>query len=267
MTAGVVSRLSAALLGSPSIVGTALVSELPTVAVVVPAWNAAEHIADALRSIDGNAPKLTRIVEIVVVDDGSTDNTQEVVERERSSLATPVRLIHQSHQGVAAARNTGIVATNSDLVAFLDADDLWMRGSLDALVAHLLADEEARVVMGGFIRTPYSPGGKADETLPSVDGELTCVFGASLMFRSVFDQVGLLDESMRTGEDFEWFVRVDEASLVRRLTTAVLYYRDRPGSLSSDVSARDRARITFEVLRRRTVRLQQRNDSLSPGTR
>ncbi len=229
-------------------------SSRPSVAVVIPAWNAAEHIRDALVSIDRNDPHSVHIADVLVVDDGSTDDTADVVGQVASTLSIPVRLLRQENCGVAAARNLGILASSSDLVAFLDADDLWLRGSLDTLADHLLSDQTVGVVMGGFERTQYLPGDIAGQVDASVNGgELTGLFGASLMRRWAFDRVGLLDPSKRTGEDFDWFFRAKEERLVKRCRTTVLHYRDRHDSLTSTVTNADRARAVFAALHRRSV--------------
>ncbi|HBA66860.1 MAG TPA: hypothetical protein DCZ48_11915, partial [Methylococcaceae bacterium] len=94
------------------------------ISVVIPAYNSAEFIADAVNSI----LKQTRpITEIIIVDDGSTDNTQQIVE----ALPGPITYIKQPNQGPSAARNTGIKTANSEWIAFLDADDQWTTDKID----------------------------------------------------------------------------------------------------------------------------------------
>jgi len=92
------------------------------VTVVIPAYNAALWLRDAIASILAQGfPE----VEILVVDDGSTDQTPAIVRQ----FAGRVRYVYQPHGGAAAARNRAILSSNSDLVAFLDADDFWLPGA------------------------------------------------------------------------------------------------------------------------------------------
>ncbi|WP_292521845.1 glycosyltransferase family 2 protein [Methanoculleus sp.] len=101
-------------------------SGAPAVSVVIPLYNKRPHIARAVTSVFAQT---VRDVEVIVVDDGSTDGGAEVVRG-----FDRVRLIRQENRGVSAARNRGIAAARGELVAFLDADDEWMPGHLEALV-------------------------------------------------------------------------------------------------------------------------------------
>ena len=98
--------------------------DLPLVSVIVPAYNRAGFILDALASAydQDYSP-----MEVVVVDDGSTDDTRDVVE----SFECPVRYVYQEHAGVSPARNRGLAEAKGELIAFLDSDDVWM-GALSA---------------------------------------------------------------------------------------------------------------------------------------
>ncbi|RPJ75440.1 MAG: glycosyltransferase family 2 protein, partial [Acidobacteria bacterium] len=112
----------------------------PLVSVVIPAYNAAAMIGDALRSVF--AQTFTDF-EVVVVDDGSTDDTARVVEALGAGV---VRLIRQANRGPAAARNAGIAASTAPLIAFLDADDEWLPGKLELQTAYFAAHPEAALL-------------------------------------------------------------------------------------------------------------------------
>jgi cellulose synthase/poly-beta-1,6-N-acetylglucosamine synthase-like glycosyltransferase len=114
----------------------------PTVSVIIPAYNAQRYIRRTLNSVLAQTyPKL----EVIVVNDGSTDETKKVVE---ATIAgdTRFRLINQSNAGVAAARNTGLAHALGDLIATLDADDLWHPTKLDMQVRKLLNTPAAGLV-------------------------------------------------------------------------------------------------------------------------
>lgn len=115
------------------------------VAVIIPAWNADRHLAEALESALREARAVQASVQVLVVDDGSSDDTAAVVRRFRSE---GVELFQQPNGGEGLARNAGLALTNSRYVAMLDADDLWPDGRLAALLAVLEADPELEAAFG-----------------------------------------------------------------------------------------------------------------------
>lgn len=124
----------------------------PTITVVIPMYNAASFINRALGSVFQQAILPD---EIIVVDDGSTDNSIEIVLRNFQD----VKLISQKNSGVASARNTGISAASSDWIAFLDSDDFWLPNHLEVAVRVIQGFSSASVVSTGFMRwdtsTPF----------------------------------------------------------------------------------------------------------------
>src|SRR5436305_1935247 len=105
----------------------------PLVSVVMPAFNAEAFVAEGIESV---LAQDYECVEVIVVDDGSTDNTSAVASR------YPVKCIAQKNSGIAAARNAGVAVSRGSLVAFLDADDIWLPGKLSTQVAYLLKHPE-----------------------------------------------------------------------------------------------------------------------------
>ncbi len=205
----------------------------PTVSVIVPTYNRASLLPDAVRSIlEGTYTPL----EVIVADDGSTDETRQVVQ----SMGARVRYLYQENRGPAAARNLGIRNARGDLLAFLDSDDLWLPQTLEWLLARLATNdaEPVHVVVGLSQRVRL-------DTLEPMGGVWAArSFGAGLMRREVFDRVGLLDETLRYGEDIDWFLRMREADVpfayIERVTQL---YRIHPHSLM-----RDTARAKFYTL-------------------
>jgi glycosyltransferase involved in cell wall biosynthesis len=198
----------------------------PGMSVVIPAWNAAAWIGDALASL---AAQGVPVGEVLVVDDGSTDGTAAAAGRRPG-----VRVLARPHRGPAAARNAGILAAAGRLVAFLDADDVWPPTRVADHLAVLAGDPAAEVVLGATRyeglpdaeRRRYRfPGPEPVATIPS--------FGAATVRREVFDRVGLLDERLGHFEDWEWFVRArDRGAVVREVPAVAQHYRWRPGSAS-----------------------------------
>ena len=130
----------------------------PLVSVVIPAYNAEAVIGDALRSVFAQT---FRDFEVVVVDDGSTDDTVGVLE----AIGGGVRLLRQPNGGPAAARNAGIAVTTAPLIAFLDADDEWLPAKLEMQMAYFAAYPEAGVAPHG-----HRPRRGSEDFIRGVDG-------------------------------------------------------------------------------------------------
>ncbi len=208
----------------------------PVTGVVIPVYNGAAYIEEALGSVFSQslAPH-----EVVVVDDGSTDETEAILER---VVDERLRVVRQENAGPAAARNRGLAEGRSDLVAFLDADDLWEPKKLELQVALLAAHPDIDVVMGmteGIDLGDYEP--KAGAFRSSWEARHFLQLGAALFRRSAFAQVGPFDESLRFGEDLDWFLRAAEASvLVHTHSEKVLRYRRHAHNMTNDTKSRDR---------------------------
>jgi glycosyltransferase involved in cell wall biosynthesis len=223
----------------------------PLVSVVVPAFNATRFIGEALASI---ARQEYEPLEIVVVDDGSTDGTAQAARE----FGVRLTLIEQPNRGPAAARNRGIAAAQGGLIAFLDTDDLWPDGKLALQVPRLSEDSTLDVVLGQIRYEALD-----DRTLDGIrfdepDGVLTNVnLGAGLFSRNVFDRIGLFDESLRFSEDQDWFLRAREAGArIAVLAEVTLLYRLHAGNMTRGKSARELAlaRVLKRSLdRRRTT--------------
>src|SRR5258708_3790649 len=111
----------------------------PEISVVIPAYNRAKTIHEP---IDGALAQEPKIFEIIVVDDGSSDKTADVV----AMYGQPVRLVQKANGGVSSARNAGIKAAHGKYIAFLDSDDLWMPGKLAAKYAYLQSHPDIPLV-------------------------------------------------------------------------------------------------------------------------
>jgi glycosyltransferase involved in cell wall biosynthesis len=200
----------------------------PSIAVVMPVKNGRRFLDETLGSIWAQRyPE----IEVIVIDDGSTDGTQEFVRR---AQGLPVRLIELDGVGPAAARNVGIRASGSDLIAFLDADDLWVPGALN-LLARTLEEQPGAAIAQGLIRNfrELVPGNRQFVTGPYRFMNL----GSALWRRSLFDQVGLLDEELRLCEDMDLLMRCWEQDIFKaEVESVVLHYRRHPGGMTHGLS-------------------------------
>ncbi len=191
----------------------------PLVSVVIPVHNGAAYLAEAVASIRAQGyPAL----EIVVVDDGSTDDTAHLAGR----LGEDIRYVWQPQRGPAAARNHGLRLARGELVAYLDADDLWPSDKLRVQVARLLADPALEVVLGRV-----QPLGERDDTHQA--GVIDVHLGSAVFRRAVFDRVGPFDEGLTYSEDHDWFLRARERGVrMLVLNQTTLLYRRHAASLT-----------------------------------
>lgn len=198
------------------------------VTVVIPAFDAARTLGAALASVGAQTEPAA---EVLVVDDGSTDGTAEI------AAAHPgVRILRQSRRGAGAARNRGVREAHGDLVAFLDADDLFLPGKLALQRPVLAADPELAGAFGRMRHELTEPALAGRVAVP--DGtQPGFVAGALLVRRDAFLATGGFDESLAVGEFVDWydrarhaglrFARLDEVVLVRRIHGGNLTLRER----------------------------------------
>jgi glycosyltransferase involved in cell wall biosynthesis len=217
------------------------------VSVIMPAHNAAQWIADAIRSV---LSQTYSNFELIVVDDGSTDHTPYIVRQ----FAPAVHLRQQPHRGVAAARNAGIAASSGEIIAQLDADDLWLPHTLQTLVPYF-SDPRIGVVSGkiffwhGTLPPPFFPAHSPPSTTrlygPDVWRSLLLTQdffipnSASLVRRSILQQAGPYDEQLSRAEDYDLWLRIAKLNTdFLFVDQVVALYRRRPDSLTSDLGAR-----------------------------
>jgi len=188
----------------------------PMVSVVIPAWNCARYLRRALDSVLAQQYPHDRL-EVVVVDDGSTDASPRIV-ADYAARDPRVRLLQQPNAGPAAARNRGIAAARGELIAFLDADDAWAPGKLAAQAALFAADPSLGLVhcgvrfvdadgeeVTGWVRQTRIARG---DILLDFVCDFFLITSAVMLPRRVLDEVGRFDTSLRVGEDNELFLRV-----------------------------------------------------------
>lgn len=196
-------------------------SDRDLISCVLPVFNAERYLAEALDSIFAQSH---RPLEVIVVDDGSTDGSARIAE----SYGAQLQLLTQSNAGPAAARNRGLDAATGAYVAFLDADDLWhpdklarqierfrQRPELDYCITHV---ETFWTPEFEHLRAHYADP-RSDRTLAGY------LLQSLLCRRATFDTVGRFDPALRTGEDTDWFLRAADAGTVMEVLDAVLVRR------------------------------------------
>jgi len=190
------------------------------VSTIIPVFNGERFLPLAVESIRRQG---CPSIEIIVVDDGSTDGTATVARE----FGDPVRWVTQANAGPPAARNRGLDLARGDLIAFLDVDDLWSEDKLRVQVARLAAEPELDLVVGMtqlLCPTGLAEGEPAFEP-QGAPGLLPSV-GSALFRRRVFDRVGRFDETQRMDDDVDWFLRAFEQGVrMAVLPTVAQYYR------------------------------------------
>jgi glycosyltransferase involved in cell wall biosynthesis len=196
---------------------------------VIPVYNAGRYLAESLDSVLAQDWPLH---EIIVVDDGSTDNGKDII----GGYASPVRMVEQSHSGEAAARNRGIREATGDVIAFQDADDVWPQGRLRGLAEALARMPHADIV-GGLVETIDQRAVKPAVRERRLETKHRPMSLPSLLIRrQVFDRVGLFNEALMRAEDTEFIMRCRQLSVRHAEIDAVtLVRRLHESNISSDV--------------------------------
>jgi glycosyltransferase involved in cell wall biosynthesis len=214
------------------------------VSVIIPTYNRAAYIADAIRSVQSqDHPE----VEIIVADDGSTDDTLAIV----AGFGETLLYLPLAHGGLpAATRNRGLAKATGDFVAFLDSDDLFLPHKLRLQLSVFLAHPEAGLVYsdGYYFRDdPTQPTGRLLSGLPTPSGDVLpelirgnfIMSPALLVRRSCLEEVGPFDEDpeLRVSEDYELWLRVAARFPVFYAPDEVAAVRRHEGSISRDVAS------------------------------
>ena len=213
-----------------------------TVSVIITGYNYARFLPAAIESVLAQ----TRLPEeIFVVDDGSTDDTAEVVARYASR---GVRYIYRENGGVSAARNTGIRESTGDLIAFLDGDDRWLPEKVALQVAHFERYPSVGIVTGSECQV-YESGAKpftlrrkpvgAASFYPDI--LIENIIGNSsltMLRRECLDRAGLFDEKVGLGQDWELWIRIARSYKVGVVDAILIYFTRHSQSYTAGVSSR-----------------------------
>jgi glycosyltransferase involved in cell wall biosynthesis len=186
----------------PRIMGKTLVS------VILPVYNGEKLMTDAIESV---LKQSYRPLEIIIVNDGSTDETAKVAAR----FLGRVRYYYQVNAGPGAARNLGIRKSNGEFIAFIDADDLWPEDKLAAQMRCFEAFPGVEIVQGliNRVKLPNQVKGRligADINFPFIYTNL----GSMIMRRNVFEKIGYFEENLPFHEDTDFWLRAREAGLL-----------------------------------------------------
>jgi glycosyltransferase involved in cell wall biosynthesis len=213
----------------------------------MPAYNSASFIKETITGVInqdyGNW-------ELIIVDDGSTDDTANIVQ----SIDPRIQLIQQQNSGIAAARNTGVQNSNGQLIAFLDHDDLWHPNKLSSQVKAINAHPEAGIVYSIFKRwDPQFPPEFDDISIDYslIDNERSgwiyplllqtnwVLFSTAVFHREVFDKIGLFDTNMPPADDWELAIRASRHYQFLMLSQPLVLYRVHPKQTSKRLTIKN----------------------------
>jgi glycosyltransferase involved in cell wall biosynthesis len=207
------------------------------VSCIVPVHNGEAFLRETLDSIFAQTH---RELDVIVVDDGSTDGTNEVV----AHYDAPLRYVWQANAGPSTARNTGLRAASGECIAFLDADDLWHPEKLARQLA-LLAERPAVGACVTLIQNFWDDALRDEHESLRDHARAQPLAGYTsvtlLARRSVFETVGEFDTRLKHGDDTDWFLRAEENGVVVEVVPELLVYRRvHPNSRSRQWQGRSR---------------------------
>lgn len=219
---------------------------MPRISVVIPAYNVAPYIGETLASVF--AQTFTDY-EVILVNDGSLDT--ENLERALEPYAGRLRYLKQENAGASAARNQGLRTARGDLIAFLDADDLWLPNYLEEQLKFLREHDCDLVCADAMIFGDSPDAGRTYmeslmETAPPVgevtfldlvSGERSLITSGVLARRKLIFEVGLFDEALRNAQDFDLWLRLARhGARLAYHRQLLLRYRGRTNSLTGDAT-------------------------------
>lgn len=252
----------------------------PTVSVIIPTYNRAKFISDAIQSV---ITQTYRNIEIIVVDDGSTDGTKDVL----SPFMDKIRYYHTENMGPAHARNVGMKAASGKYIAFLDSDDLYLPGKLELQVAFMEAHPEVGMVatevssmVGNTITEDYhlrsyhciyDSKGLSYEDIYTVRGQFHCetlvrpvpyyignifchvlqgpvLISTTVFFpREILQSVGYQNEAYPNGQEYEFIVRICKHYQTAFLNIPTYVYRYHVNQISMASNPITREKILTEI--------------------
>jgi len=225
----------------------------PLVSAILPVYNGERYLAEAIASA---LSQEHRPIEIIVVDDGSTDGTAGVA----ASFKGSVLYTYQANSGPAAARNRGLELARGDVITFLDADDLWTAAKLQLQLPRLVDDSSVSIVLGR--KQLMNASGVAGQGR-SVGGlsapQMAASLGCGVFRRSVFAEVGLFDEALHFCDDWDWFMRARELGVSFRLhRDVVLLCRRHENNMTNQVELNNH--YVIRMLRQSIERRRRRGN-------
>jgi glycosyltransferase involved in cell wall biosynthesis len=213
--------------------------EYDLISVIIPTFNRASLTRDALFSVYQQSH---RPIELIVVDDGSTDNTEEVVlafKSQNDSDVFNVIYVHQANAGGNVARNKGIGFATAEYIAFLDSDDLWMPMKLEKQLTQIKGFDNIGAVYCGLVELNMEMPGVIDvvnRKFPQGNihnqllvRDVTAPTSTYLIRKAAFEKVGFFNEILQARQDWEMWIRISNDFLILAVPENLVFYRKHNG--------------------------------------
>ena len=229
---------------------------MPKVSIIIPTYNCAHFLREAIESA---LNQTYQHIEIIVVDDGSSDGTKELLKGYQHGYPDKFRFYCQDNRGSSAARNLGIKNAEGEFIALLDSDDYWSSQKLKKQMTLFEEDPQiafsftnACILKNGHMTGNYV---RADES-ELIKGELFydlffrnfIPFSSVVFKKSIINEIGLLDETLWSIQDFEWLLRVIRHYKIRYIDECLVTYRVHNTNISKHMEIRHKEGL--EVLKR-----------------
>lgn len=216
----------------------------PSVTVLIPTYNGARFLREAIDSALGQT---WEDLEVLVVDDGSTDETPSLL----ASYGTRIRSIRKPNGGTSSALNVGLRAARGEWIAWLDSDNMWEPTKIERQMEAARTHPAASLIYTDYLRVDEAGRAMGRAGGPFPPGRATRILrilrrmyinsNSTLIRKSVFDQVGLFDETEPTAHDLDMFLRILERYEIAHVPEPLLKYRVHPGQLTKKPFTPDRA--------------------------
>ena len=193
----------------------------PLISVMMPTYNNAKYIKQAIESI--YAQNYDNI-EIIVVDDGSTDNTKEIVQQYKD-----IKYFYIEHKGIPFARNTALEKSTGEYIAFLDSDDYWLPNKLNTQIQYFKDHPDCEIVFTkyeNFFENEYVKKNKIAIFEKTSEKNNNSCLETSVVKKRVFDKCGKYNESLEFGEDTEYEYRISKNNInIKHIINKIFYMR------------------------------------------
>jgi glycosyltransferase involved in cell wall biosynthesis len=204
------------------------------VSIIIPTYNRASYIQKALDSV---FKQTYRDFEVIVIDDGSSDNTKEVLQK----YGNRIRYSYQDNHGISHARNTGIRNSKGDYIAFLDSDDYWLPEKLNRQIELFHTNPEygmvasccASIRLDGSYRDKNRPG-KSGWILKDLFQANFIRTSSAVIKKDCFDRVGVFDEQLKECEEYDLWLRIAAQFPIGFINESLAVYVDNPDGVSTD---------------------------------
>ena len=225
----------------------------PNVSVIIPAFNCEQFVGQAIDSVLAQTSPPSQLI---VVDDGSTDGTSGVVR----SFGAKIDYLYQQNAGIGAAVNFGLARAQGDVLAFLDADDLWMPEKLMRQLTEMLQHPDLDMIFAHMEQ--FHNGFNAEQVSDHESRKIIPGYckGTMVIKKSSFLSVGSFESKRVLGDFIDWYARASEIGLKSMLLPDVLLRRRIHGGntvIREHNSSADYVRILKESLDRRRKKTVQ----------